>query len=153
MWKSQRTAAYIQDSINIDGEGCTSQEFVHLDPVSLPWTHSSSLETMLFNCEQLWLLWLLPLGRFDLHFTFYPNGCFPGSSDGKESPCNAGIQVWFLVRKVPWKRKCHSSILAWEIPWTEEPCRLQSMGSQRVRHDWATNTFTLSNRVEKTLGD
>ena len=28
-----------------------------------------------------------------------------------------------------------SSILAWEIPWTEEPGRLQSMGSQRVRHD------------------
>ena len=29
----------------------------------------------------------------------------------------------------------HSSILAWKIPWTEEPGRLQSMGSQRVRHD------------------
>ena len=29
----------------------------------------------------------------------------------------------------------HSSILAWKIPWMEEPCRLQSMGSQRVRHD------------------
>ena len=29
----------------------------------------------------------------------------------------------------------HSSILAWKIPWTEEPGRLQSMGSQRVRHN------------------
>ena len=29
----------------------------------------------------------------------------------------------------------HSSVLAWEIPWTEEPDRLQSMGSQRVGHD------------------
>ena len=29
----------------------------------------------------------------------------------------------------------HSSILAWRIPWTEEPCGLQSTGSQRVRHD------------------
>jgi len=29
----------------------------------------------------------------------------------------------------------HSSILAWEIPWTEEPGRLQSIGSQRIRHD------------------
>ena len=36
-----------------------------------------------------------------------------------------------------------SSILAWRIPWTEEPARLQSMGSQRVGHDWATNAFTL----------
>ena len=32
----------------------------------------------------------------------------------------------------------HSSILAWRIPWTEEPGRLQSMGLQRVGHDWAT---------------
>ena len=29
----------------------------------------------------------------------------------------------------------HSSILAWKMPWTEEPGRLQSMGSQRIRHD------------------
>ena len=32
-------------------------------------------------------------------------------------------------------RSTHSSILAWRIPWTEEPGGLQSMGSQRVRHD------------------
>ena len=34
----------------------------------------------------------------------------------------------------------HSSIIAWKIPRTEEPGELQSMGSQRVGHDWATNT-------------
>ena len=33
----------------------------------------------------------------------------------------------------------HSSTLAWKIPWTEEPSRLQSMGSLRVRHDWTTS--------------
>ena len=33
----------------------------------------------------------------------------------------------------------HSSTRAWKIPWTEEPCRLQSMGLQRVRHDWVTS--------------
>ena len=33
----------------------------------------------------------------------------------------------------------HSSILAWRIPWMEEPGGLQSMGSQRVRHDWTTS--------------
>ena len=38
----------------------------------------------------------------------------------------------------------HSSILAWKIPWREEPGRLQSMGSQRVGHDWATSlSFSL----------
>ena len=36
----------------------------------------------------------------------------------------------------------HSSTLAWKIPWTKEPGRLQSMGSQRVGHDWATSLFT-----------
>ena len=35
----------------------------------------------------------------------------------------------------------HSSIFAWRIPWTEEPGGLRSVGSQRVGHDWATNTF------------
>ena len=35
-----------------------------------------------------------------------------------------------------------SSILAWRIPWTEEPGRLQFMESQRVRHDWVTNVHT-----------
>ena len=37
----------------------------------------------------------------------------------------------------------HSSTLAWKIPWTEEPVRLQYMGLQRVRHDWAASlSFT-----------
>jgi len=46
------------------------------------------------------------------------------------------------MQKLPWRRKwqpTHSSILAWRIPRTEEPGGLQYMGSQRVRHDCATN--------------
>ena len=45
------------------------------------------------------------------------------------------------VRSLGWEdplekeMETHSSTLAWKIPWTEESCRLQSMGSQRVRHD------------------
>ena len=45
-----------------------------------------------------------------------------------------------------WKEKAmatHSSSLAWKIPWTEEPGRLQSMGSLRVRHDWVTSLSLL----------
>ena len=42
----------------------------------------------------------------------------------------------------------HSSILAWRIPWTEEPGGLQSMGLQRVRHDWVTNTRTHPSQAE-----
>ena len=46
-------------------------------------------------------------------------------------------QVLSLGQEDPLKKRMatHSSILAWRIPWTEEPGRLQSMGSQRVRHD------------------
>ena len=40
----------------------------------------------------------------------------------------------------------HSSILAWRIPWPEEPDRLWSTGSQRVGHDWATNTLDIYSR-------
>ena len=44
-----------------------------------------------------------------------------------------------LSREDPLEKEMatHSSILAWRIPWREEPGRLQYMGSQRVRHDWA----------------
>ena len=45
----------------------------------------------------------------------------------------------------------HSSILACRIPWTEKPGGLQSMGSQRVRHDWATNTYPLVAQTVKNL--
>ena len=38
----------------------------------------------------------------------------------------------------------HSSILAWRIPWTEEPGGLQSMGLQRAGQDQGTNTFTFT---------
>ena len=37
-----------------------------------------------------------------------------------------------------------SSILAWKIPWIEEPGGLQTMGSQRVRHDWVTSVLTIT---------
>ena len=48
--------------------------------------------------------------------------------------------VQSLSLEVPLEKEMatHSSILAWEIPWTEEPGRLQSMGSQRVGRDLAT---------------
>ena len=47
-----------------------------------------------------------------------------------------GFYPW--VRNIPWRREMatHSSILAWKTPWTEGTGRLQSMGLQRIRHDW-----------------
>ena len=56
--------------------------------------------------------------------------------------------VWSLGGEDPLEKgmATHSSILAWEIPWTEEPGGLQSMEWQRVRYNWATDTFTFINR-------
>ena len=61
--------------------------------------------------------------------------------------------VWSRGREDPLEKELatHSSTLAWRIPWREEPGRLQSMGLQRVRHDWGTSlslSFSQSLRHE-----
>ena len=55
-------------------------------------------------------------------------------------------EVGFLGLKDPLEKKMatHPSILAWKIPWTEEPGGLQSTRWQREGHDWVTNTFTFN---------
>jgi len=69
---------------------------------------------------------------------------FPGGTAVKNLPNNAGDPedtgdmglVWSLGGEDPLEEgmATHCSILAWRIPWTEEPAGLQSIGSQRVRH-------------------
>ena len=56
-------------------------------------------------------------------------------------PAMQETRAWFLGQKDPLEKEMatHSSTLAWKIPWTEKPGRLQSMGSQRVGHDWVTS--------------
>ena len=57
----------------------------------------------------------------------------------KNLPAVQETQVQSLDREDPLEKEMetHSNILAWKIPWTEEPGRLQSMRLQRVRHNWA----------------
>ena len=82
-----------------------------------------------------------------------------GAQMAKNPP--AMRETW--VRSLCWKdplekgSATHSSIVAWRIPWTEEPGRLQSMGLQRVRHDWVTFNHLdyqegRSNTVSKNMG-
>ena len=61
----------------------------------------------------------------------------PGGSEVKASASNAGDPGSIPGREDPLEKEMvtHSSILVWKIPWTEEPGRLQSMGSQRVGND------------------
>ena len=59
----------------------------------------------------------------------------------KHLPALWKIQVWSLGQEDPLEKEMapHSSILAWRIPWTEEPGGLQSMELQRVGHNWVTS--------------
>ena len=81
---------------------------------------------------------------------------FPGGSAVKNSPAIQETQktrVWSLGQEDPLEKEMdtHSSILAWRIPWTGEPGGLQSMRSQTVGHNWATNTFTLNSKPAPSI--
>ena len=90
---------------------------------------------------------------------FYSSGSFVNKSSylysGKNSLVAQTVkhlstmrETW--VRSLDWEdplekeMAIHSSTIAWKIPWTEEPGRLQSMGSQRVGHDWVTSRHVKS---------
>ena len=62
---------------------------------------------------------------------------FPGGLAVKNPPAMQEMWVQFLGREDPLEKKMatHSNNLAWEVSWTEEPGRLQSIGPQRVGHD------------------
>ena len=75
---------------------------------------------------------------------------FPGGAVVKNPPSHAGdVEDWVrslgLEDLLAEGMATHSNILAWRIPWTEEPVRLQSRGLQRVRYNWRTkHTHTQS---------
>ena len=102
-------------------------------------------------CMCVWLYWgifvvwkmvhvVYNLTNFDVCIH---NGLLKWHSGIKSSPAVQETWVWSLGQEDPLEKgmPTHSSILAWRIPWTEEPGRLQSMGSQRVRQDSVTNSF------------
>ena len=117
------------------------------------------LEDMVFKMGSLSIL-LGPLSFLLL------TGLF--SSAGLETPtATIGLPWWLRwwrvhlqcrrprfdprLGKIPEKRMAtHSSILAWRIPWTEEPGGLQPVRSQRAGHDWVTNTFTFTTTITTT---
>ena len=72
-----------------------------------------------------------------------------GGSAVKNPPANAEERVWSLDQKDLLEKEMatHSSILVWEIPWTEEPGGLQSMGSQRVGHNLLTKQMQIINMI------
>ena len=101
-----------------------------------------------YKCIQQWRpdLCLYLLLELQLNLSALVNNCRASQVVQWSSACQSRrcrrcvFDPW--VRKIPWRRKwpTHSSILAWKVPWTQEPGGLQSVGLQRVRHDWATST-------------
>ena len=75
---------------------------------------------------------------------------FPGGSDSRESACDVGDLVQSLSQEDPLEEgmATHSSILAWRIPWTEEPGGLQSTGAHTTERlsaeQHGVNTLTLN---------
>ena len=95
---------------------------------SLP--HPFSLSWILVGCSRP--------GGFR-HIYVLPPG-FPGGSAAKNLPTMQDSWIQSLGQKYPLEKEMatHSSVLCWRIPRTEEPGGLQSMGWQRVGHDWRT---------------
>ena len=122
-----------------------------------------------FCMNSLKMKWWVDLLKLDwvVYVLWYykPEGCwiqlessqinvgFPGGSDGKEPARDAGTQLWYLGWEYPLEEEMttHSSNLAWRLPWAEESGRLQSMGSQRIGHDWVTNTHTQVDASDRHL--
>ena len=78
------------------------------------------------------------------------HGAFWVAQMVKNLPAVRETGIRFLGRKDPLEKgmATHSSILAWKIPWTEEPDGLQSMESQRVRHDHKQTSFKMNPGLE-----
>ena len=101
------------------------------------------------NEHYLSICYVLSTCVLHFHVNIFNLSGFPGGSDGtspvaqmvKRLPARRKTWVQSLGQEDPLEKEMatHSSTLAWKIPWTEEPGRLQSMGSQRVGHDWATS--------------
>ena len=75
-----------------------------------------------------------------LHFFFLCSSQLFSLSNGNTNVfIHSAVHYWLPIVCPEKAMATHSSTLAWEIPWTEEPGRLQSMGSRRVGQDWATS--------------
>ena len=100
---------------------------LYISPVCFRKKHGETSQEMGYNAS-IWALIAWKLGLL-LSLSSACSAGGPGSVPRSERPPEEGNTT-------------HSGILAWRIPYTEEPGGLQSMGSQGVRNDWMTNTHS-----------
>ena len=133
----------------LKGEGCSgfrsSGQVVRVVKHCLSLRNWSSLSSLALGHRSTLIFPLIPTpkGRNATSLHFF--SCLVETSlvaqTIKRLPTMREIWVQSLGWEDPLEKEMatQSSILVWKIPWTEEPGGLQSMGSQRVRHDWATS--------------
>ena len=123
--------------------------FLDQQPHSIPWITiqppgisissqllfpSKDMELQAWVLTQPLIAWIVSTASWKLNFSA---DCL----DYKDQTSSWKFQVlgWPIEPLLEKAMAPHSSTLAWKIPWTEEPCRLQSAGSLRVGHNWATS--------------
>ena len=113
--------------------------------LATPWTGAyQAPPSMGFSRQEYWSGVPLPSPKIWNKWTYLQSRRgFPGGASGQELACQCrrhkrhGFDPW--VGKIPLRKARQPTpvLLPGESPWTEEPGRLQSMGSQRVGHDWS----------------
>ena len=135
---------------------CGVMEWLDLSHWSLWIPLCLKVEVFCFPCKQLWIRschWKIRvlskcLSSFRITQDKHYGVASPSWSVAQMVKRLSAMQET-RVRSLGWEdplekeMAAHSSILAWKIPWTAEPGRLLSMGSQRVGHDWATSFTSL----------
>ena len=109
------------------------------------WVGVELLDCMVIHCLSFWgPAKLFFMGTITFYFLifgilFIYNVVFLVAQMVNNLPAVQETRIWSLGWEGLLKKEMatHSSILAWEIPWREEPGGLQSIGTQRVRHDWS----------------
>ena len=107
-----RRILYCQCYLGLVGEKLLLWHLIELRNIALKWVHICERSSLVAQMvKNLPVMWRTRI-----------------QSLGREDPLEEGMAT-------------HSSILAWRIPWTEEPGGLQSMRSRRVRHDWLSSSI------------
>ena len=132
-WERGQLGPFVQIKLRLKGQGNSNFSFIPNSRLLSPRT--SILPTSVTYSDYfrpLWSLLSISVG-------------FPGGSHGKRICLQFG-RPWFhpWLGKIPWRRaRQHTPVfLPEKSPWIEEPDRLQSMRSQRVRHDWVIKHST-----------
>ena len=110
--------------------------------------HDRVTNTFTLSTLNLFSMWNKSLRKF--YILVFVNKRYLVAERLKRLPPMQETQVRSLGREDPLEKEMvtHSSILAWRIPWTEKPGKLQSTGLQRIRQDWATSlTHSLTQKT------